>query len=109
MRRPSGMRYAPSTRSTVTPAKLPTRCRRPVSALKRVVFPVFGLPMMATRSGSVAESRSGPAVAVTSARGASLRHHGDAFREIVPEREAGAAHVDEQAVALADHGDLRAF
>jgi hypothetical protein len=73
------MRYAPSTRSTVTPAKLPTRWLRPVSALKRVVLPVFGLPMMATRSGSVAVRRSGLTVACSrQLRGATLRSDGDA-------------------------------
>ena len=45
------MRKLPSLRSTVTPAKLPTFCRSPVRALKSVVFPVFGFPTRATRSG----------------------------------------------------------
>ena len=37
----------PAFFSTVTPGKLPTFCRSPVRALKRVVLPQLGVPTKA--------------------------------------------------------------
>src|SRR5690606_28416332 len=108
-RRPSARVAEPSTRSTVTPAKFATRWRRPVSALKSVVLPVFGLPMRATRRVSVDSRGAEVSLAATSGRRAVLRLDGDALCQVGAEGEPRAADVHEQAVPLVDHGDRGAF
>src|SRR5215472_8509208 len=55
--RPSGRTAKPVCCSTVTPGKFATFWRRPVIRLKRVVLPLFGGPITATR-GERAEGLS---------------------------------------------------
>lgn len=101
MRVPSAARKVPSTRSTVTPAKFPTRCRSPVSALKSVVFPVLGLPIMATRSSC----RAPPRESATDAEGL----YGDPGRQRCAQCETCASHVEEHGVPGIDDAELCAF
>src|SRR5581483_3420677 len=53
--RPSGNSAMPVCCSTVTPGKLASFCRIPVSRLNNVVLPEFGGPTSATALGSVAD------------------------------------------------------
>src|SRR5512141_2287175 len=110
--------YSPSTRSTVTPGKFATRWRSPVSALKSVLFPVFGFPTSATRSvrafGSLdSRLRSGKALTADTER--MVRDSGsdwrgdDVHRNGAIQSEARSADIEKNSVTPVYDSDARAL